>query len=154
MNDKDNIATAEMPLLYLFKWVEMVARARVERAIRDMPVSGTQLLVLVLLRERGEATSAELARMMRLTPQAMTTLLRPLRDGGLIERRQDDDHGRRLLMRLTDHGLSILKDTRRLIPEIEDDLLDGFSEEECELLRRLLSRIARRLDQADDGTTS
>ena len=78
-----------LTLPHLVKWVEMVTRAQTERAMRGMAVSGSQLLALVLLRERGEATSAELARMMQITPQALTSLLRPLRDQGYLTRRID-----------------------------------------------------------------
>jgi DNA-binding MarR family transcriptional regulator len=136
---------SDMTLPHLVKWVEMVVRARAERAMRGMPVSGSQLLVLVLLWERGEATSAELARMMRITPQAMTTLLGPLREQGYIERRVDAAHARRLLLSLTSKGAGIIQDARALSPAIEDDLLEGFTAEERQTLKRLLGRIARRL---------
>lgn len=135
-----------MTLPHLVKWVEMAVRARTERALRDMPVSGSQLLVLVLLWERGEATSADVARMMRITPQAMTTLLGPLREQGYIERRVDSGHARRLLLSLTPRGAELIGQARALTPAIEDDLLAGFTDEERHMLKRLLGRIARRFD--------
>lgn len=136
----------DLALPYLVKWVEMAVRAQAERAMRDMPVSGSQLFALVLLRERGEVTSADLARMMRLTPQAMTTLLKSLREEGYIHRRTDSAHARRLLMRLTDKGRAILAEAHALSPGIEDNLLEGFTGEERRTLKRLLARIARRFD--------
>ncbi|MFC4257288.1 MarR family transcriptional regulator [Altererythrobacter xixiisoli] len=135
-----------LTLPHLVKWVEMAVRARTERALRDLPVSGTQLFVLVLLRERGEATSADLARMMHITPQAMTTLIGPLRDGGYIDRRVDTTHARRLLLRLTPDGAAMIRQARSLTPAIEDDLLDGFTDEERVVLKKLLGRIARRFE--------
>jgi len=135
-----------LTLPHLVKWVEMAVRARTERALRDLPVSGTQMFVLVLLWERGEATSAELARMMRITPQAMTTLIGPLRDQNYIERRVDSAHARRMLLRLTPDGVAMIRQARSLTPAIEDDLLDGFSDDERVVLKRLLGRIARRYD--------
>jgi DNA-binding MarR family transcriptional regulator len=143
---KDDGTSPELTLPHLIKWVEMAVRAHAERALRGMAVSGSQLFALVLLRERGEATSAELARMMRLTPQAMTTLLRSLRDEGYIERRTDSAHGRRLLMQLTPKGCRILAQVHELTPSIEDDVLDGFTVDERITLKRLLARIARRFD--------
>lgn len=136
----------ELTLPHLVKWVEMAVRARTERAMRGMPVSGSQLLVLVLLWERGEATSADLARMMRVTPQAMTTLLGPLRERGYIERRVDSAHARRLLLSLTPAGAAMIEEARGLTPAIEDDLLTGFTDDERQTLKRLLGRIARRLE--------
>jgi len=129
---------------HLVKWVEMATRARVERAMRDSPVSSSQLFAMALLHERGQATSAELARLMHLTPQAMTTLLGPLTEGGLIERRPDENHGRRILLQLSEGGRAVLVDVRALAPALEDDLLDGFSAEERIALKGLLARVARR----------
>lgn len=131
----------------LVKWVEMVTRAETEQAMRGMPVSSSQLFVLVLLQDRGEATSAQLARMMRITPQALTTLLKPLRDDGLIARRIDEAHARRLLLRLTDKGANILEQARNLSPVVEDKLLPDFTPAERATLKRLLARVARRFDE-------
>ena len=143
---QDDDGGTELTLPHLIKWAEMAVRAHTERAMRAVPVSGSQLFALVLLRERGETTSAELARMMRLTPQAMTTLLKSLRDDGYIDRRTDSAHGRRLLMTLTDKGRRILAQARALSPAIEDDVLGGFTADERRTLKRLLTRIARRFD--------
>ncbi|WP_404711853.1 MarR family winged helix-turn-helix transcriptional regulator [Sphingomonas sp. MMS24-J13] len=134
----------ELTFPHLIKWVEMATRARVDRAMRDSPVSSSQLFALALLNGRGEATSAELARLMHLTPQAMTTLLRPLRDAGLIERHADADHGRRLQWRLGDKGRALLREVHDLCPALEDDLLEGFDPAERATLKALLARIALR----------
>lgn len=134
----------ELTFPHLIKWVEMATRARVERAMRDSPVSSSQLFALALLNGRGEATSAELARLMHLTPQAMTTLLAPLRDAGLIERHADATHGRRLQLRLGDKGRALLQEVHDLCPALEDDLLEGFDPNERATLKALLARIALR----------
>jgi len=142
----DKAVIGEVSFPYLVKWVEMAVRARAEREMRDFPVSSSQLLALVMLEGRVEATAAELARMMRITPQAMTTLIAPLRDEGYLSRRSDERHGRRLLLRLTDRGRVVLDRARELAPSIEDALLEGFTQAERETLKHLLSRIAVRFD--------
>lgn len=131
---------------HLVKWVEMAVRARVERAMRDQSISSSQLFALVLLDERGAATAAELARLMHLTPQALTTLLRPLRDQGLIWREPDEAHRRRLTMRLTEAGHAIIRQARTLTPEIEAAILAGLSADERETLLTLLARVVRPID--------
>lgn len=136
----------ELAFPHLIKWVEMAVRAQVDRAMRTLPVSSSQLFVLVLLEERGEATAAALARMMYLTPQAMTTLLGPLREQGYVARRNDETHGRKQLLRLTEKGDAILHDVRALTPAIEADLLAGFTDSERGTLRTLLGRIVRPTD--------
>jgi DNA-binding MarR family transcriptional regulator len=142
--EKDARGERELTFPHLIKWVEMATRARVERAMRDSPLSSSQLFAIALLHERGQATSAELSRLMHLTPQAMTTLLRPLRDQGLITEQTDEAHRRRLQLRLSDAGRALLAQVRELSPALEDDLLDGFEAEERAILKQLLARIARR----------
>lgn len=142
--DKGHDTSGELTLPHLVKWVEMVTRAEAEKAMRGMPLSGSQLFVLVLLEERSEATSADLARMMRITPQALTTLLRPLREEGYIDRRSDADHGRRLLLRLTNKGHRMLSHARDVSPQVEDSLLADFTAAERDTLKALLARIARK----------
>jgi DNA-binding MarR family transcriptional regulator len=114
--------------------------------MRDEPVSGSQLFALVLLDEREETTAADLARLMHLTPQALTTLLKPLRDHGLIAREPDEAHRRRLNMRLTDAGRGVIARARALTPEIEEAMLGHLSPRERETLHKLLERIVRPMD--------
>jgi DNA-binding MarR family transcriptional regulator len=142
--DRDRVDGASgLTLPHLIKWAEMAVRARVDAALSGMPISSGQLFALVLLDEQKEATSAELARLMHVMPQSLTTMLGPLREQGLIERRTDDAHRSRLLLRLTERGKRIIAEARALTPQIEGDLLDDLSAEERTTLLRLLVRIAR-----------
>lgn len=144
--DKQDATGEQMGFPHLVKWVEMAVRARVERSMRDLPISSGQLFALVLLDERGAATAAELARLMHLTPQALTTLLKPLRDQGLIEREVDAAHRRRLIMGTTEAGRAVIARARALTPDIEGAMLAGFSAEERTTFLRLLARVARPVD--------
>mgnify|MGYP003583680256 CR=1 FL=1 len=136
----------QMGFPHLVKWVEMAVRARVERAMRGQPISSSQLFALVLLDEKAEMTAADLARLMHLTPQSLTTLLRPLRDQGLIEREADEAHRKRLIMRLTAAGRAVIASGRARAPRIEEEMLASLSAEERETLLRLLARIVHPLD--------
>jgi len=149
MNDKPVTPRPrrELSFPHLIKWAEMAVRGRVERALRTVPVTSGQLLVLVLIDEQGEATAAELARLMYLTPQTMTTLLRPLRDQGLIDQRTDERHRRRLQLLLTDVGRGALEQARVQTPKIEAEILADFTDDERATLTRLLTRLARPPDR-------
>ena len=138
--------TGEVTFPHLIKWAEMAVRARIEREMGDFSVSSSQLFAIVLLEARGQVTSAELSRMMRLTPQAMTTLLGPLRKDGYIVATPDKAHGRRLLLSLTDKGNALIEQARELTPGVEEEFLGGFTASERVLLKRMLARIAERFD--------
>jgi DNA-binding MarR family transcriptional regulator len=128
---------------HLIKWAEMAVRSRVEKAMRPLTLSTGQLLLLAVLEEMGEATPAALSRALHLTPQAMTTLLKPLDTRGLLARRPDEANRRRVLLRLTPAADALLAEVRAVTPDIEDEMLAPLSAAERETLRKLLMKIAR-----------
>lgn len=128
---------------HLIKWAEMAVRSRVEKAMRPLTLSTGQLLLLAVLEEMGEATPAALSRALHLTPQAMTTLLKPLETRGLLARRPDETNRRRVLLRLTPAADALLAEVRAATPDIEEDVLAPLSAGERGELRRLLMKIAR-----------
>jgi len=130
-------------LAHLIKWAEMAVRSRVEKAIRPLTLSTGQLLLLAVLEEMREATPATLARTLHLTPQAMTTLLKPLEARGLLARQPDSANRRRVLLRLTPMADALLRKVRGATAEIEADVLAPLSAAERDTLRALLMRIAR-----------
>lgn len=144
MNDSGSAWGGRTPAFaHLIKWAEMAVRSRVEKAIRPIRLSAGQLLCMVMLAELGEATPATLARAMHLTPQAMTTLLRPLDERGLIARRADETNRRRVLLRLTDAGRGALDEARAVTPAVEAEVLARLTPEERETLRALLMKVAQ-----------
>lgn len=60
----------------------------------------------------GPTTSSAPAREVQITAQVMGTTLGALRARGLVERHQDPNDGRRVVLTVTDAGLQALKDKR------------------------------------------
>ncbi|HWW65063.1 MAG TPA: MarR family transcriptional regulator [Sphingomonadaceae bacterium] len=144
MNKDDTPHPLDAPsTILLIKWAEMAVRSRVEKALRPLRLSSGQLLLLVLLERSGEKTPAALSRALHVTPQAMTTLLKPLEERKLLARREDEANRRRILLSLTDEARAILREVRALTPAIEADLIAGTLDSgEVSALRGLLTRIA------------
>lgn len=132
----------EEPTALLLKWADMAVRSRLEAAVRPWRLSMGQMLLLATIERLGSASAAELARALHLTPQAMTTLLRPLEERGTIERRADPDHGRRVLLSLSDDGRALLADIRHTTNAVDREVTATLSPDELGQLRRLLSKIA------------
>lgn len=130
------------PTALLLKWADMAVRSRLEAAVRPWRLSMGQMLLLATIERLGSASAAELARALHLTPQAMTTLLRPIEDRGIIARRPDPDHGRRLLLSLSDHGETLLADIRHTTDAVDREVTAALSPAELEQFRLLLGKIA------------
>jgi DNA-binding MarR family transcriptional regulator len=97
----------------------------------------------------GPATSAELARAERISPQSMGATLTALQQRGYIKRGTDRDDGRRVVMSATDAGVRYYAqrvDGRA--QQMSRLLADEFTEPEIEQLLAatpLLNRLADRL---------
>ncbi len=97
----------------------------------------------------GPATSSDLAKQDRISPQSMGATLAALEDRGLIERRRDPGDGRRIVLFISDAGRQVVNDRRGARTEqIAAALRAGFTADELgQLLAAapLLERLAEEL---------
>jgi len=85
--------------------------SRTNRALRRHGLKHWEYDVLSVLRRQGapfELPSTEIARAVHLTSGAMTTRIDGLEERGLVARRQNDEDGRSILVRLTAAGLALI----------------------------------------------
>src|ERR1700691_3166075 len=101
------------------------------------------------LERGGPASSSELARHDRISPQSMGVTVAALLDRGLIERNRDPEDGRRIVLSITAAGQRTVRDKRGARTEhIAAALREGFSEDELRQLHgasALLERLAEKL---------
>ena len=97
----------------------------------------------------GPATSSDMAKQDRISPQSMGATLAALEQRGLIERRRDPGDGRRVVLSITAAGRQLANDRRGARSElIAAALRDGFTAAERDQLLAaapLLERLAERL---------
>jgi DNA-binding MarR family transcriptional regulator len=101
------------------------------------------------LERSGPATSSDLARLDRISPQSMGVTVAALLERGLIERSRDPEDGRRIVLSITEAGRRMVHDKRGARTEqIAAALRNGFSEDELGQLKAaavLLERLAEKL---------
>ena len=130
-----------------------VAIGMVYRRLRQAPSNDELTLAesstLSRLERGGPASSSELARYDRISPQSMGVTVAALEDRGLIERRRDPDDGRRIVLSVTEAGRRTVHDKRGARTEqIAAALRNGFSDDELAQLlsaASLLDRLAEKL---------
>jgi DNA-binding MarR family transcriptional regulator len=130
-----------------------VAVGRIVRKLRQAPCEGeltiAESVALSRLERGGPATSSDLARLDRISPQSMGVTVAALLERGLIERSRDPQDGRRIVLSITEEGRQTVHDKRGARTEqIATALRNGFSEAELEQLlgaASLLERLAERL---------
>jgi DNA-binding MarR family transcriptional regulator len=123
------------------------------RKMRQKPPGGeltvAEASALSRLERKGSATSSDLARLERISPQSMGVTVAALLDRGFIERSRDPDDGRRIVLSITAAGSRMVHDRRgERTEQISGALRAGFSDEELAVLMEassLLERLAERL---------
>jgi DNA-binding MarR family transcriptional regulator len=132
-----------VPTALLIKWADMVARSQLEAALRAWRLSSGQLMLLSTLERTGSASAADLARALHLTPQAMTTQLKPLEERGLIAREVDSDNRRRLSLALSTDGQALLAEVRETTDAVDIEISSALTPAELRQFRTLLGKISR-----------
>jgi DNA-binding MarR family transcriptional regulator len=94
-----------------------VAVGRLSRRIRaekaDDELSDGQFSVLALLFREGPRTLGELSEHERVTPPSMNRRVGHLVAAGYVERGPAPDDGRKVVLRATEAGAELVKETRR-----------------------------------------
>jgi DNA-binding MarR family transcriptional regulator len=91
---------------------------------------------MVQLASHPGMASAEMARTILVTPQAMTGLLGSLQELGLITRDESAGHGRRIPAQLTAEGRQLLQRCAAAVANVERSL--GLNADQATQLNRLL----------------
>jgi DNA-binding MarR family transcriptional regulator len=97
----------------------------------------------------GPATSSDLARLERISPQSMGVTIAGLEQRGLIARQRDPEDGRRIMLSITEAGRQLVRDRRGArTGQIAQALAGGFTQAELAQLAAtapLLERLAEKL---------
>lgn len=101
---------------------------------------------LAMLRRYGPLSSAELARRVFVTPQAMGQIIASIERRGLIERRPDPHHGRRLLAELTPAGQSLINESLDALSDVEQHFLTPLTGREQEYFLSLFTACVEYLE--------
>ena len=113
----------------------------VNESVKEHGVSTAQIGVLRQLTNQPGLSGAELARRLLITPQGVQLALTALEKRGLVERKQDPQHGRILQVFLTDEGRAVASAVVADAVEAHDRVFGVLSTEEQEQLRALLRRV-------------
>src|SRR5580693_8519582 len=109
------------------------AAGNLYRRLKQSPIEGEATLAetstLGRLERNGPATSSDLARADRISPQSMGVTVAALEERGLIERSRDPLDGRRVVLSITEAGRQVVNDKRGARTALMAAALrDGFTE--------------------------
>lgn len=138
--------TSRKRTTYLVKMCELVTRAGIEEALRDLDVSGLQYMILSSVGGGRGPSVADLARASRVAPQSMNEFVANLEAKGLVARSPDPSNRRILRAFLTPDGAQLLKMCDRRMDKLERDLFGVLTAEELSAFRDIFQRILAHAD--------
>jgi DNA-binding MarR family transcriptional regulator len=125
-------------------------------AVEELPSGPRGYHVLSAVSEGTPRSQLALARLLGIDKTVMTHLIDDLEKAGMVTRRPDPQDRRARQVAITASGGRALARARAQVAAAEAKLLADLSDEENEVLRGLMARVARHAQasagQAGDGT--
>jgi DNA-binding MarR family transcriptional regulator len=125
----------------LFALTGRATRARAERVLNDFGLHVGQQHILECLWDQDGLTVGELATRIAVEVPTLGRAIRRMEPAGVIERRPDEEDGRRVRLWLTPAGRHLRYQLRPALKALEEELLSGLSDAERVELVRLLQRV-------------
>jgi len=138
----DMAETALIALRRILKATE----ANVRALSRQSGLTASQLLVLQVLKTRGETLTGDLARQVDLKQATMSILLDKLQARGLVDRRRGDTDRRRVWVRITEAGARTMQGAPDLLQETFRSRFRHLADWEQAALVSALLRVVALLD--------
>lgn len=136
---------AEQSTEFRLAVMRLARRLRQERA--DTELSATQLAALGWITSDGPITLGRIAELEKVTPPSMNRTVNSLVDAGYATREGSPDDGRKVLLRATDEGAAIIRETRRRRDAWIAKRYSALTPDERETLVKATSILRRLTDQ-------
>lgn len=122
------------------------AHRALQRWIQKQPsawtdISAAQVGMLFLIRSQGSVTVGEAASALQVAPAAITGLSKRMQAAGLIQRLTDDVDTRKICLTLTPAGEEASIKAKATLQDLNQQLSDGFTEDELEVVARWLGQV-------------
>jgi DNA-binding MarR family transcriptional regulator len=122
----------------LFFRLWRASHTRTAAALDSIGLSPPLFALLNVLGARAGSIQQQLSSDMGIDPSAMVKLINELEDAGLAERRRRPGDRRAWEVVITPEGRRTLDQARRLVTQVEDDVLGGLSAADRRQLKALL----------------
>ncbi|AWV02769.1 MarR family transcriptional regulator [Burkholderia cepacia] len=137
---------AQQRLTYLIGNLDRLLRRQMSDALAPLGVTLAQYTALSVLEARGALSNAQLAVRSFITPQSANEVMVAMAARGFVTREADPNHGRVILLRLTDEGSAILRECERVLRPLERRMLgDDLTAADAAQVQRTLELFVRNL---------
>lgn len=123
---------------------------RSARAIENLNIGAGQLPILKVLSDSGTLTQRQIAEEIRVTPATICGTIKRMERSGLICRTASAEDARVSQVSLTEEGRRRSRQALQAIELPYGEMIEGFTGEECRLLRDFIHRIGENLSRGQE----
>jgi DNA-binding MarR family transcriptional regulator len=127
-----------------------VRRAIARHALAELGTQGFNALAIVHV--SGPMRIGEVASRLGVDVSVASRQLRALIDGGYVERESSPDDGRACLVKTTDAGHRVLRESHRRMVHAFSEVLEGWSPDEVDALSGGLARLSEDFARTGEHT--
>lgn len=120
--------------------IHKLHRQRMAELVSEFGMLACHPHLFFYLSKHKNPTQKELAGALRVSPPTMTVTLQRLEKAGYIVRRPDETDARVVRVGLTEKGDEVAVKARNALQVLEEELMEGFSQEEKSTLLGFLQR--------------
>ncbi|MFJ2992616.1 MarR family winged helix-turn-helix transcriptional regulator [Pandoraea sp. NPDC087047] len=132
-------------LTYVIASLDRLLRRHMSEALAPLGLTLAQFTALSVLDARGQLSNAQLAQRSFITPQSANEVVSIMASRQWITRQPDPNHGRIVLLQLTDEGRRVLAQCEAVAKEIDTRMRVGVAREDAAAVQRHLETFVRNL---------
>lgn len=135
--------------LIALRQIQRKTELAAKRLAQMAGLTPSQLVVMQLLKERGETSAGEVSQLTQLKHATITSLVDKLVARGFISRRKFDTDKRKVWLTLTDDGRAALTAAPDLLQEVFEKRFEDLPDWHQSMLVSALERVSALLDAED-----
>jgi DNA-binding MarR family transcriptional regulator len=132
-------------LSYLLRSVTMKYRHYAYRVLGKDRWGVSQDLIIYHLAQQKGLNQKDLVEKLNITPASVSNLVNRMESEGLLVKVQDEKDGRKFSLSLTEKGQSFVSQVIGSWLKIQEEITEGFTNEEQATFLRLLKRVEQNL---------
>ncbi|WP_416191153.1 MarR family winged helix-turn-helix transcriptional regulator [Neisseria sp. CCUG12390] len=121
--------------------LDRLVSQRLGEALKPLGVSLPQFTMLSNLQRRGATANAALAARSFISPQAANQIVNTMVEHGWVTKRNDPNHGRMVLIELTDSGRDVFARCMKEAAAFEAGMLQGLTPESVMMFKATVQRL-------------
>ena len=136
---------------HLVKQLAQTVGKELDRRMVDVGLTDAQWKPLLLLQQGGCTTAVDLSRIACHDAGSVTRLLDRLEAKALVQRVRSAEDRRVVNLELTEEGKKVAAQVPKIIAELGNEVLKGFSHDEFEQFTKLLTRALANARAVSEG---